>query len=255
MFTDTHTHLYLPEFDTDLNSVVLNAKNNLVSRFLLPNIDLKTLPKLIELCKKNKSVFFPMIGLHPCSVTTNYLMQLDNIYKHFSEEKFIAIGEIGIDLYWDKTLINEQTHAFSLQIDNAKKHNLPIVIHCRNSFNEIYNVIVQKKNKLTRGVFHCFSGDYKQAKQIIELGLLLGIGGVVTFKNSKLKEIVKKIGLEHIILETDSPYLAPEPMRGSRNEPKYIPIIAQKIAEIKNLDISKVAEQTQLNVDNLFFNK
>ena len=255
MFTDTHTHLYLPEFDNDLDSVILNAKENQVSRFLLPNIDLKTIPKLIELCQKNKNVLFPMIGLHPCSVDTNYITQLDDLYKHITKDKFIAIGEIGIDLYWDQTMINEQTSAFSIQIEIAQKHNLPIVIHCRNSFNEIYNVIIQKKKKPNKGVFHCFSGDYNQAKKIIELGFLLGVGGVITFKNSNLKEVIKKIDLKHIILETDSPYLAPTPIRGSRNEPKHIPIIAQKIAEIKNIDISKVAEETQINVNNLFFDK
>jgi TatD DNase family protein len=250
MFTDSHTHLYLKEFDKDVATVIKNA---VVNRFLLPNIDLNSIPKLLALCKDEKSNLFPMIGLHPCSVSKNFINDLDKIYSYFNADSFIAIGEIGIDLYWENKFIIEQQEAFQIQLNWARQHKLPIVIHSRNSFNEIYTILKKKKNNDITGVFHCFSGSYQQAKKIIEMGFYLGIGGVLTFKNSNLSEVIKKIDLKHLILETDSPYLAPSPMRGKRNEPKFLPIIAKQIAEIKNINIQEIAEITNQNIDDIFF--
>jgi len=256
MITDSHIHLYLEDFKNDLDAVVQNALNNNVTRFCLPNIDTTTITSLLNLYKKNPSLFFPMLGLHPCSVAKNFTQKLEELYNYIDKYPFIAIGEIGIDLYWDKTFLEEQKEAFKTQINWAKKHKLPIVIHSRNSFKEIYNILSKEKDQNTRGVFHCFSGTYEEALDIIDLGFYLGVGGVLTFKNSTtLSEVIKKIDLKHLVLETDAPYLAPHPMRGKRNEPKFLPLIVNKIAEIKNTSIELVKKITNENTDNLFFNK
>ena len=253
MFTDSHTHLYAEEFKDDLDLVINNALNNKVDRFLLPNIDQKTLPQLISICKKYKNLLFPMLGLHPCSVSDTYKKDLKEIYAYMHELPFIAIGEVGIDLYWDTTMIKEQELAFRAQINWAKTHSLPLIIHSRNSFDQIYTIMQEEKVNDITGIFHCFSGEYDQALKIIDMGFYLGIGGVLTFKNSNLKNVVEKIDLKHILLETDSPYLAPHPMRGKRNEPKFLPLVAQKVAEIKNVSIEKVAEITNKNIETIFF--
>lgn len=253
MLTDSHTHLYLKEFNDDLDTVIKNAQKKFINRFLLPNIDLSTLPRLIKTCHKYREICFPMIGLHPCSVKKNYNEELKSLYSQIKNEPFIAIGEIGIDLYWEKKFATHQTDAFCRQIQIAQEYNLPIVIHCRNAFNQIYNIIKLKEYENVRGIFHCFTGDYKQAKQIIDLGYKLGIGGIVSFKNSNLDNVIKKISTRDIVLETDSPYLAPEPMRGKRNEPKYLSIIAHKIADLKKVSIEEIAEATTQNVNKMFF--
>jgi len=253
MFTDSHIHLYLKEFDSDRNVVIQNALDNSINRFLLPNIDNETLPQLLSLCKKNPDLFFPMIGLHPCSVSKHYLKQLNKLYANIESFPFIGIGEVGIDLYWDTKLIKEQKEAFRIQIEWAKKYHLPLIIHCRNSFKEIYAILIEAKYRGITGIFHCFSGTYDEAKKIIDLGFYLGIGGVVTFKNSQLREVIEKIDLQHLVLETDAPYLAPHPMRGTRNEPKFLNLIAEKIAHIKNTHIKNVAKITNENIENIFF--
>ena len=255
MFTDSHTHLYLKEFNHDLDIVIKNAINKQVTRFLLPNIDINTISPMLNLCKKNPKMFFPMIGLHPCSVSKNFLKNLEELNQYIDKFPFIGIGEIGIDLYWDQTHLQEQEDAFKIQINWAKKYNLPIIIHSRNSFKEIYNILKKEKSEQTTGIFHCFSGTHKEALEIIEMGFYLGIGGVLTFKNSNLFEVIKKIDLNHIVLETDAPYLAPHPMRGKRNEPQFLPLIAHQIAKIKNTSIELVSKITNQNIDNLFFNK
>ncbi len=252
MFTDSHTHLYLKDFNDDLDIVIDNAKQQKVNRFLLPNIDINTLPNVISLHKKNPKLFYPMIGLHPCSVSDHFYDELEKIYEYITQYPFIGVGEIGIDLYWDQTYIAEQKEAFKIQIGWSKTHNLPIIIHSRNSFNEIYDILRTEKSENTKGIFHCFSGNYEDAIKIIEMGFYLGIGGVITFKNSKLFEVIKKIDLKHIVLETDSPYLAPHPMRGKRNEPKFLPLIAEKIAEIKQITTQEVSEITNENIERLF---
>jgi len=254
MLTDSHIHLYLKDFDNDLNIVIDQAKKNKINRFLLPNIDRKSLPKLLSICGKYKNLY-PMIGLHPCSVKENYLSEIELLYNVLEQHDFIAIGEVGIDLHWDKSFFEQQKHAFTLQINWGKKHNLPVIIHSRNSFNDVVQIIHAEKSAQMTGIFHCFSGTYEEAKKIIDLGFYLGIGGVVTFKNSNLKNILKKISLKHIVLETDAPYLAPHPFRGKRNEPKFLSIIANQIAEIKNTTIEDVAQITNNNINKIFFNK
>ena len=253
MFIDSHTHLYDEKFNDDLDIVINNALNNKVHRFLLPNIDKKTLPQLISICQKYKNLLFPMLGLHPCSVSSTFEKELEEIYEYINEIPFVAIGEVGIDLFWETKMIKEQESAFRTQINWAKKHNLPLIIHSRNSFDQIYKIMKDEKVNNITGIFHCFSGDYDQALKIIDMGFYLGIGGVLTFKNSNLKNIIEKIELRHMVLETDSPYLAPHPMRGQRNEPKYLPIIANKLAKIKNVSVEKLAEITNQNINTIFF--
>lgn len=255
MFTDSHIHLYLEQFDTDLHFLIQEALNHKINRFLLPNIDNDTLPKLLSTCNKYPDLLFPMIGLHPCSVNKNYRNDLELLYANITKNNFIGIGEIGIDLYWETKFINEQKDAFKIQIQLANQNNLPIIIHCRNAFHEIYSILKVEKNPETTGIFHCFSGTYEEAKKIIDLGFYLGIGGVLTFKNSDLINVIKKVDLKHIVLETDAPYLAPHPMRGKRNEPKFLSIIAEKITEIKNVTAEQLAAYTNKNIDDIFFKR
>lgn len=252
MLTDSHTHLYLKEFDNDLHAVIKNAQNHKVSRFLLPNINTETLPKLLSVCQKYKNTCFPMIGLHPCSVTENYVAELKKLYNQINQENFIAIGEVGIDLYWEKKYISEQKAAFTTQLNWANDHQLPIIIHSRNSFDEIYSIIKREKRKQTTGIFHCFSGTYDEAKKIIDMGFFLGIGGVLTFKNTKIADVIEKIDLQHLVLETDSPYLAPHPMRGKRNEPKFLSLIADKLSKIKNVSMEEIYQTTNTNIKTIF---
>ena len=253
MLTDSHTHIYLEEFENDLDIVVKEAQEQGVSRFILPNIDETTIDRLITVHNNYQNISHPLIGLHPCSVKKTYKMQLDKLFNKIGAAKYIGIGEIGIDLHWGSTLIKEQKSAFREQIKWAKKLQLPIVIHCRKSFDEIYNILIEENDNDLKGIFHCFSGTLKEAKKIIDLGFYLGIGGIITFKNSNLFQIIKNIELKNIVLETDAPYLAPHPMRGRRNEPKFLPIIAQQIAKIKKQSVKNIAIITSANIDNLFF--
>jgi len=252
IFTDTHTHLYLNAFDDDRAEVLQNAIDQNIKYMLLPNIDSGSVSGMLGLCNEFPRNCFPMMGLHPTSVNENYRDELNLVEDWLGKKKFCAVGEIGIDLYWDKTYIKEQEEAFRYQIDLALKYDLPIVIHSRESFDEIFTVLEDYKNTGIQGVFHCFTGTLEQAHKAIDLGFFLGIGGVVTFKNSGLDKVVNEIDLKNIILETDSPFLAPMPFRGKRNESAYINIIARKIAEIKNIEITEVAEATTGNAKNLF---
>jgi len=253
IFIDTHTHLYLDEFSDDLNQVVEKAINKGVKYMLLPNIDSTSIEKMLKLCQTFPDNCFPMIGLHPTSVKSNFENELKIVENYSAKSNFYAIGEIGIDLYWDKTFYKEQLEAMRFQIHLAKECNLPIVIHSRNSFDEVFTVLSELKFPEMRGVFHCFSGSVDQAKKVIaELGFKLGIGGVVTFKNSGLDKVVKEIDLKDIILETDSPFLAPMPFRGKRNESAYTIIIAEKIAAIKNIAIEEIANETTNTALELF---
>jgi len=253
IFIDTHTHLYLNEFSDDLNQVVEKAINKGVKYMLLPNIDSTSIEKMLKLCQTFPDNCFPMIGLHPTSVKSNFENELKIVENYLAKSNFYAIGEIGIDLYWDKTFYKEQLEAMRFQIHLAKERNLPIVIHSRNSFDEVFTVLSELKFPEMRGVFHCFSGSVDQAKKVIaELGFKLGIGGVVTFKNSGLDKVVKEIDLKDIILETDSPFLAPMPFRGKRNESAYTIIIAEKIAAIKNIAIEEIANETTNTALELF---
>ena len=249
---DTHTHLYLEEFDSDRGEMIARAVQTGVGKMLLPNIDSSSIDGMMRLCNSFPDHCYPMMGLHPTSVKENFEDELKIVDEWLERKKFIAIGETGIDLYWDQTFEKEQELVFRHQINLAKKYKLPIVIHSRNSFNELFAVLEKHISPELTGVFHCFSGNLDQAEKIIEMGFLLGIGGVITFKNSGLDKVIDEMNLDQIILETDAPYLAPVPYRGKRNESAYIKIVAEKIALIKNMTIEAVADITTENARRLF---
>lgn len=253
-FIDTHTHLFASEFKDDIDIVVKNAINSGVSKMLLPNIDSSTTNNMLQLCNKYPQHCLPMIGLHPCSVKKDNIdKEILHVEEMLNKNKFIAIGEIGLDLYWDKSSLSYQKVAFESQIKLAKKYQLPIVIHVRDSFNEAIEIVEKLNNENLSGVFHCFTGNIQEAERIINLqNFYLGIGGVVTFKNGGINKIINQISLDHIILETDSPYLTPTPFRGKRNESKYLVNIAQKMSEIYEIDINEIANKTSSNAINLF---
>jgi len=251
-FIDTHTHLYLEEFDSDRDESIAKAKSCGVEIFLIPNIDSLSIGPLLNLAKAYPENCLPMIGLHPTSVKENFLEELQMVEDLLGKHRFYAIGEIGIDLYWDKTFLEQQREVFRRQLKLAKIANLPVAIHMRNSFEQTIKIIHEEADKNLRGVFHCFPGNIQQARQITDLGFFLGIGGVVTFKNSGLQQVVKEISLEHFLLETDAPFLAPAPYRGKRNESSYIPLIADKIALLKEISLAEVARITTDNAKRLF---
>lgn len=253
ILTDTHTHLYSKEFDTDRAELIEKAINSGVTRFFLPNVDSESIPGMFQVEKLFPEHCFPMMGLHPCSVNQMYQQELRVVEYWLGKRKFAAIGEIGIDLYWDKTFFEQQQDAFRAQIGLAKKFSLPYVIHSRSAFDETMQIVNEFKNDTIKAIFHCFSGTVEQAEQVIAAGnFKLGIGGVVTFKNSGLDKVVEAIGLEHLVLETDAPYLAPMPHRGKRNEPDYILKVAEKIAEIKKISVEEVAAITTQNSVDVF---
>ncbi len=252
-FTDTHTHLYSTEFGEEKQNLIQKAIEDGVSRFFMPNVDSKSVEGMFEIEKQFPNNCFSMMGLHPCSVNEHVETELQIVEDWLSKRKFVAIGEIGIDLYWDKTFFVQQQMAFRKQIELAKKYNLPYVIHSRNSFDEVMEIVNEFKADNIKAIFHCFSGSVEQAEQVIQSGnFKLGIGGVVTFKNSGLDKVVEAVDLKHIVLETDAPYLAPAPYRGKRNEPEYLLLVAKKIAEIKNISIEEVAEITTKNSVEVF---
>ena len=240
-FIDTHTHLYLPEFNDDRDIAIETAVNRGVEKMLLPNIDINSIDAMMSVVEKYKGKCFPMIGLHPTSVKADYAEQIEKMEDIFTFNKFIAIGEIGIDLYWDKTFIKEQITAFKRQICFAAKNNLPVVIHVRESFSEIFSAL-EELSKNVRGIFHAFSGTPEYAQKAINMGFKLGVGGIITFKNAGLEKVLKSVTPHDIVLETDSPYLAPVPFRGKRNESAYLPIINKKISEIYGIEEAKMAE-------------
>jgi TatD DNase family protein len=254
VFADSHTHLYDEEFGNDLDAMMQRAHEQNVAHLFLPAIDSKYHEKMISVAGKYSTRCYPMMGLHPTSVKENYPGELTIVEGYLSnpELKFYAIGEVGIDLYWDKTHEKEQRLAFSHQLDLAVKYDLPVVIHTRNSMGIALDMVGERNDHKLRGVFHCFSGNIEQAQRAIGLGFMLGIGGVVTYKNSGLQTVVGHTAIEHLLLETDAPWLPPVPHRGQRNEPSYIPLIAQKIADIKNVGLEAVAEVTTANALRLF---
>ena len=249
---DTHIHLYAEEFNADRDFLISDAVNKGVTKFFLPNIDSSSFDGLYKVCDAFPRNCFPMMGLHPCSVKENYIDELAKVKTEISKRKFYAIGEIGIDLYWDKTFVKEQEESFKTQIQWAAELKLPIVIHSRNSTDEIISILKAHPNLSLSGIFHCFSGTIEQANEIIEMGFYLGIGGVVTYKNSGLLDVLKKVGTEHFVLETDAPYLTPVPHRGKRNESSYLQFIANKIAEIKNKPVEEIAAITTNNAEKIF---
>ena len=253
IFTDTHTHLYSKEFDTDGSVLIQKAIDAGITRLFMPNISKESIDGMLEVEKQFPDNCFPMMGLHPCSVAEDVEEQLKTVEEWLEKRRFTAIGEIGIDLYWDKTFFKQQQNAFRRQISLAKQYNLPYVIHSRNSFDETMEIVSEFKKDQIKAIFHCFSGNTEQAQQVIAAGdFKLGIGGVVTFKNSGLDKVVEAIDLQHLVLETDAPYLAPAPYRGKRNEPDYLLLVAKKIAEIKNISIEEVAAVTTANSTYVF---
>jgi TatD DNase family protein len=252
ILTDTHTHLYSEEFDIDRNEMMQRAINSGVSRFFVPSIDSNYTTKMYELEKQYPENVFLMTGLHPTYVKENYLEELAHVEKELASREFYAVGEIGIDLYWDKTFLKEQQFTFKYQIQLAKKYQLGINIHCRDAFDEVFEVLEDEKSDDLFGIFHCFTGDIGQAQRAISLGMKLGIGGVATFKNGKIDQFLNEIDLQHIVLETDSPYLAPVPYRGKRNESSYTLLVAQKLAEIYQLPVEEIARITTENSKQIF---
>ncbi len=249
---DTHTHLYLNQFKKDIDDVIATAKEIGIKKFIFPAIDSSHYDSMHNLKNKYPDEIYLMSGLHPTDVNENYKDELDFVVSSLKTHDYIAIGEIGIDLYWDKSFLNEQQEAFTFQIRLAIKHDLPIVIHCREAFNEIFEILDKENCNKLRGVFHCFTGTFEEAQRAIDLGFVLGIGGVVTFKNGGIDKFLNKIDLKNIVLETDSPYLAPVPYRGKRNESSYIIYVLEKLSEIYGISNEKIADITSKNAEKVF---
>lgn len=252
ILTDTHTHLYAEEFSSDFDAMMQRGLSANVTRFFVPSIDSTYTAKMHEIQVKYPENIFLMMGLHPCYVKENYKEELAFVSNQLDQNRYYAVGEIGIDLYWDKTFLKQQQEAFHYQIQLAKKHQLAINIHCRDAFDAVFEILEAEKATDLFGIFHCFSGDLDQAHQAIELGLKLGIGGVSTFKNGKIDQFIHEIDLKHIVLETDSPYLAPVPHRGKRNESSYVYLIAQKLAQLYNCSFEEIALRTTQNAKEIF---
>ncbi|WP_282783585.1 TatD family hydrolase [Phaeodactylibacter xiamenensis] len=249
---DTHAHLYSRKFDADRAEMVERAMESGVDRFFLPNIDHASIEGMLKMEEDYPGQCFAMMGIHPCSIKENYKEELAVVEKWLGERPFCAIGEIGIDLYWDKTHFRQQQDAFRQQIQWAKALDIPIVIHSRDATAEVLEILDEQKDERLRGIFHCFTGTLEEARRIIDLDFYLGIGGVVTFKNGGLDKVVQEISLEHLVLETDAPYLAPVPKRGKRNESAYVRLVAEKIAAVQQVPFSEVARQTTANAEALF---
>lgn len=252
MLIDTHSHIYSEDFLHDRDDALQRAYSQGIKKIVLPNIDSGSIKHMLDLSDAYPHLCYPLIGLHPTSVDEDYEEELHAVEYWLSKRKFYGIGEIGIDLYWEKKFIKEQTAAFRRQLQLAKNNNLPVVIHVRDSFSETIEVVREEQSGNLRGIFHCFSGDVKQAQEAIDLGFYIGVGGVVTFKNSNLSEVIKNLKPENLVLETDAPYLAPAPKRGKRNESAYLVYIAQKVAEIFDLPLTQIAEITTNNARSLF---
>ena len=252
MIIDTHCHLYLPEFVDDIREVINRAMKEGVTKFYLPSIDSASLDKMLQLEEQFPGKCFSMMGLHPCSVKENCKEELKLVENWLSKRKFAAVGEIGLDFYWDKTFEQQQYDAFHQQIEWALHYNIPIVIHSRDATTECINIVQQHQKGLLKGIFHCFGSDYESALRIIDLGFYLGIGGVITYKNSGLAAVLEKIPLEHMVLETDAPYLTPVPFRGKRNESSYLKFVVSKLALVTGVSVDEVAFITTSNAEKIF---
>jgi len=252
MIIDTHSHIYVPEFTDDLGQVLRRAENEDVKLILMPAIDNETHLAMLEIETHYPEKCLSMMGLHPCSVKEGYKQELKIVEGFFEKRRFVAVGETGLDFYWDRTFTKEQYESFQTQIELAKQYGIPVVIHSRNSIDECIKVIRENQQGNLKGVFHCFSGNEKQAEEIIDLGFYLGIGGVITFKNAGLDKVMAGIDMMNIVLETDAPYLAPVPFRGKRNECSYLKYVVEKLAEIKNVEKEEIATITTKNAKELF---
>ena len=249
---DTHTHLYLKQFKDDIDKVIQRSIDKGINKFIFPAIDSTHFDDMHDLKNKYPGSIYLMSGLHPVDVKENYKEELEFVANSLKSHSYVAIGEIGIDLYWDKTYLKQQQEAFEFQIRLAIKNDLPIVIHCREAFDEIFEILDKENCDKLRGVFHCFTGTLEQANRAIQLGFKLGIGGVVTFKNGGIDKFLNRIDLNHIVVETDSPYLAPVPYRGKRNESSYITYVIDKLSEIYGLSIEEIASVTTKNAEKVF---
>ena len=249
---DTHAHIYLEQFREDIADVLERAQEKELSKIYMPNIDHTSIDDMLELEAKYPDLCVATIGLHPCSVNKEFEKELYLVEEWLTKRPFVAIGEMGTDLYWDKTYIDQQVEAFHIQCDWAKKYEIPIIIHCRESLDMTIELVQQQKTDQLTGVFHCFNGTVEQAQKIKELGFHVGLGGVSTFKNSGMNEVIPELDLDHVVLETDSPYLSPSPHRGKRNEPAYAKLVAQKVADFKQMPLSNLDEITTKNANTLF---
>ena len=252
MLIDTHSHIYSEDFNGDIDEILQNAYNNDVKKIVLPNIDSGTIKRLLDLSNSYPHICYPLMGLHPGSVSKDYKEELSAVEYWLDKHKFYGIGEIGIDLYWDTTFLKEQQEAFRYQIRLAKSLQLPIVVHVRESFNEVYSIVKEEQEGNLKGIFHCFTGNVEEANKIIDQGFLLGIGGVVTFKNSNLNKTLQQVNVKHLVLETDAPYLSPEPKRGKRNEASNLVYVAKKLAEIYGMSFKEIADITTMNARSLY---
>lgn len=252
IFIDTHTHLYDEQFSDDRTEAVQKAIDAGVSKMYLPNCNSETIEGMLQLANEFPKNCIPMMGLHPCYVKEDYNKELQIVEEHLASRKYSAVGEIGLDYYWDTSFKEQQIEAFERQIDWALDYDLPIIIHTRDSLQDGIDIVKKKQNGNLKGIFHCFGGSPEEAKQITDLGFYLGIGGVVTFKNSKLPKTLKEVDLKHIVLETDAPYLAPTPYRGKRNQSSYIPLIAEKLVDIYGTELTEIARITTENARQIF---
>lgn len=251
-YIDSHAHIYSEQFKADQSEAIRKAEEAGVSQILMPNIDHTSIDVMLQTESDHPGVCLAMMGLHPCSVQKNFEQELYTVESWLARRSFIAIGETGLDLYWDKTFLAQQQEALAIQARWAKQYQVPIVLHTRDAFRETYEVIAREQDGTLTGVFHCFSGTPEEAQQALELGFYLGIGGVATFKNGGLDKLLPEVPLDRLLLETDCPYLAPVPHRGKRNEPAYLPLIAQKVADIKQVPLAEVAQSTTANSRKLF---
>lgn len=249
---DTHAHIFAKEFDADRDDMMQRAQDVEIGKIFMPNIDHTTIDSMLELEQKYPAVCYPMMGLHPCHVKKDFEKELYIVESWLNKRKFSAVGEMGTDLYWDKTFWDQQVEAFTIQVGFAKKHNVPIVVHCRESIDQTLELVEKLQDGKLKGVFHCFTGSKEQAEKLVKLGFYAGIGGVATFKKGGMENVLPHVPLDRIVLETDSPYLAPTPHRGKRNEPAYIPLIAQRVAELKNTNLADVQKATTQNALTLF---
>jgi TatD DNase family protein len=252
MLIDTHCHLYSEEFKSDMEQVMNRAIEAGVQKFYLPAIDSEVITDMLLLEEKYPKQCFAMMGLHPCYVKENYKNELKIVEEWLQKRKFAAVGEIGLDFYWDKTFMQQQYEAFEMQMQWALERNMPIVIHTRNAMQETINMVKPFALKGLKGIFHCFGGSYESAMQIVGMNFLLGIGGVLTYKNAGLPQVLNKIGLEYLVLETDAPYLAPVPFRGKRNESSYLHYVVEALAQAKNVSKEEVAKITSANAEKIF---
>ena len=250
-FIDSHAHIYLDQFSDSLSNIIKKSHENRVKKILMPNINIDTVKPMLQISRKYEDICYPMLGLHPCYLTVNYESEINQIFKYL-DATIVAVGEIGIDLFRSRENYEDQVKAMEMQCEIALDNNLPIVIHTRNSIDETIEIVQRYSKRNLKGVFHCFVGNYNQAKKIIDLGFKLGIGGILTFKNSELRNIISKINLEDILLETDSPYLSPEPYRGKINNPSNLVFIGEKLSQINSLPIDLVCQVTSQNAINLF---